>query len=190
MNSAEKEQVASLLATVARLNIESRSSSSTKTDSSPLTNYLLLLRALDQFTECVRYLNTRRSSGAILSLESEADVQDALFLMLRPWFIDLVGETPTAKSENRFVIKDFLVPCAKTVIEVKFIRDKAHGKSVSEELHDDIEMYRKHPDCDRIIFFIYDPDSYIPSQKSLIDPIEVERTYDGKTLNCRVLIRP
>ncbi len=44
-----------------------------------------IVEALGQFMDCVRYLNTRRSEAAILKLDSEAAVQDALFLMLRPW---------------------------------------------------------------------------------------------------------
>lgn len=44
----------------------------------PPKNVTELCAALDEFTECVRYLNTRRSEGAILTLDSEAAVQDAL----------------------------------------------------------------------------------------------------------------
>ena len=53
--------------------------------------------ALEQFQESVRYLNTRRTTGAILRLESEADVQDALFLMLRPWIRELIPEDPNSR---------------------------------------------------------------------------------------------
>ena len=41
-----------------------------------------VVAALNEFQECVRYLNTRRTGGAVLRLESEADVQDAIYLML------------------------------------------------------------------------------------------------------------
>ncbi len=64
-----------------------------------------IVSALGQFMECVRYLNTRRSKGAKLNLENEADVQDALYLMLRPWVLDLVYENPTDKVGNRYAIK-------------------------------------------------------------------------------------
>jgi hypothetical protein len=87
-----------------------------------------VLHALDEFQECARYLNTRRSKGAVLELESEADVQDALYLMLRPWVHDIVTENPTDRTGNRFVIKDLLIPSLRTVIEAKFVRDKMHGR--------------------------------------------------------------
>ncbi len=149
-----------------------------------------ILAALNEFQECIRYLNTRRSKGAILTLESEADVQDALYLMLRPWLRDLVPENPTDRVASRYTIKDLLIPSLRTVIEAKFVRDKAHGKAVSAELHDDIEMYRRHPACSHLIFFIYDPDSLIPDQRALVTAIEVERIYGGVQLHCHVVIKP
>jgi hypothetical protein len=149
-----------------------------------------VLAALDEFQECIRYLNTRRSKGAILELNSEADVQDALYLMLRPWLRDLVTENPTDRSGNRFTLKDFLIPSLRTVVEAKFVRDKAHGRGISAELHDDIEMYRKHPSCGHLIFFIYDADSLIPDQRALVEAIEVERLYGGVPLHCHVVIKP
>ena len=149
-----------------------------------------IILALEQFTECVRYLNTRRSEGAKLKLESEADIQDALYLMLRPWITDMVYETPTEKSGNRYAIKDFLAKSARTIIEAKFIRDESHGKQISKELHDDIEMYRKHPECDHLVFFIYDPNSLIPDVTALESEISTHRTYDGKAFFCHLIVKP
>ena len=67
-----------------------------------------IIGALGEFMECVRYLNTRRSTSAVLKLDSEAAVQDALYLMLRPWILDLVPENPTDRVASRYTIKDFL----------------------------------------------------------------------------------
>lgn len=150
-----------------------------------------ILKALDEFMECVRYLNTRRSTSAVLALNSEAAVQDALYLMLRPWVLDLVPETPTDKiASARYTIQDFLSESAKTVIEAKFIRDAAHGKSITKELHDDIETYRTHPSCRHLVFFIYDPDVLIPDRAALRRQIAVERTYAGSPLTCHLVVKP
>ena len=149
-----------------------------------------VLAALDEFTECVRYLNTRRSTGAILALDSEAAVQDALYLILRPWVTDLVPESPTDKSGNRFTIRDFVSRSMRLVIEAKFIRNLDHGKNISKEIHDDIEVYRHHQSCDTILFFIYDPDSLIPDRRELQRTIEQSRVYDGKSLTCRLIVKP
>ena len=149
-----------------------------------------VLAALEEFPECVRYLNTRRSSGAVLKLDSEADVQDALYLILRPWVRDLVPETPTGKTGNRFTIRDFLSRALRCVIEAKYVRNADHGKGISKEMHDDIEVYRHNPICDSIVFFIYDPDALIPDQRELRRTIEHSRVYDGRSLTCRLIVKP
>ena len=100
-----------------------------------------VISALSEFMECVRYLNTRRSKTN-LNLDSEDAVQDAIYLMLRPWVMDIRPESPTGKIANRYAIKDFLLPSLRTVVEAKYIRDKSHGKSISQEINDDIETYR------------------------------------------------
>ena len=149
-----------------------------------------VLQALKSFTECVRYLNTRRSGGTLLSLDSEAAVQDTLYLMLRPWVSDLVPENPTDKIANRYSIKDFLSRSSRIVIEAKYVRSADHGKSIVKELNDDIETYRYHPHCDDLIFFIYDPDALIPDSAALSRHISSNRVYDEKVLKCHGVIKP
>ena len=112
-----------------------------------------VLQALSEFDACVRYLNTRRSAGAVINIQAEADVQDVLYLFLRPWVVDLVYESPADKSGNRYAIKDFSSAAGRFVVDAKYIRDKDHGRLISKELHDDIEMYRTHPRCDHLVFF-------------------------------------
>ena len=151
-----------------------------------------VLLAMREFDACIRYLNTRRSAGAIINIESEADVQDVLYLLLRPWIIDLNYESPGDKTANRFAIKDFASPSGRFVIDAKYIRDKDHGKNISKELHDDIEMYRAHPRCDDLIFFIYDQNLFIPDQRALGQAIEVQRFYGTngeKRLNCHLIVK-
>lgn len=149
-----------------------------------------IIAALEESMECVRYLNTRRSKNAILKIESEADVQDAVFLMLRAWITDLTYENPTDKVGNRYSIKDFLAPSARTIIEAKYVRDRNHGRTISKELHDDIEVYRRHPKCDQLVFFVYDPDSYIPDVRALTEDIVTERSYEGKALRTHMIVKP
>lgn len=149
-----------------------------------------VISALGSFNDCVRYLNTRRSGGALLTLDNEAAVQDALYLMLRPWIVDLVPENPTDRVANRFAIKDFVSLSNRLVIEAKYIRDTSHGKSIVKELNDDIETYRYHAHCDDLIFFIYDPDGLIPDGAALERHLTSPRTYSDKALRCHAVIRP
>jgi hypothetical protein len=149
-----------------------------------------IVTALDSFGECVRYLNTRRSAGARLHLDNEAAVQDVLYLMLRPWVTDLVPENPTDKIANRFSIKDFVSESSRVVLEAKYIRNAEHGKAIVKELNDDIETYRYHPSCDDLIFFIFDPDGFIPDAGALQRHLCSSRSYGDRTLTCHVVIKP
>jgi hypothetical protein len=149
-----------------------------------------VVTCLEQFQDCVRYLNTRRSKGAVINIENENDVQDVVYLMLRPTIVDLIPENPTDKIASRYVIKDFLTKNLNLVVEAKFIRDVKHGKDISKELHDDIETYRNHPNCSYIIFFIYDRDSLIPDTLALKTQIEGVRNYGGKQIQVFCVIKP
>lgn len=152
-----------------------------------------ILQALREFDACVRYLNTRRSAGAIINIQSEADVQDVLYILLRPWITDLIYESPADKTGNRYAIKDFSSAAARIVIDAKYIRNTEHGRLITKELHDDIEMYRSHPKCDSLIFFIYDPDALIPDQRALRESIEIDRIYGSenqKRLKCFLIVKP
>ena len=149
-----------------------------------------VLDALHSFSEIVRYLNTRRSRGAVLELEDEAAVQDALYLMLRPWILDLTPESPTDRVANTFSIKDFVSPGGRFVIEAKYVRDKSHGKSIVKEMNDDIETYRYHANCDDLIFFVYDPNSHIPDSAALERHLVTTRMYGTKALRCHAVIKP
>jgi hypothetical protein len=150
----------------------------------------MVLDALGSFNEIVRYLNTRRSTGAVLDITSESEVQDVVYLMLRPWVLDLVYESPTDKVANRFAIKDFVSHAGKFVVEAKFIRSADHGKNITKEVNDDIETYRYHRSCEDLIFFIYDPDNNIPDVASVERHLRSSRTYDGKVLRCHGVIKP
>jgi hypothetical protein len=157
------------------------------------TGIAATLLALREFDACVRYLNTRRSAGAVIDIQSEADVQDVLYLLLRPWVVDLTYESPSDKSANRYAIKDFSSIVGRFVIDAKYIRDKEHGRLISKELHDDIEMYRSHPHCDDLVFFVYDPDALIPDQRALRQAIEIDRAYGlhgEKQLRCHLIVKP
>jgi len=155
----------------------------------PTRTFQDILGALNEFMECVRYLNTRRSETSLV-LDSEPAVQDAVFLTLRLWVSDLIPETPTERVASRYTIKDFRSASARTILEIKFVRDRDHGRTISRELHDDIETYRSDPGCDHIVFFIYDPDIHIPDRAALRRQIEIERQYAGRRVECHVVVHP
>ena len=94
------------------------------------------------------------------------------------------------KITNTYSIKDFVSCSNRFVIEAKYVRDKAYGKSIVGEINDDIETYRYHPSCDDLIFFVYDPNSFIPDSAALDRHLRSNRTYDAKVLRCHGVITP
>jgi hypothetical protein len=188
--SHHTREIGRLLGSVAALNAKHGSAAPPQSDRAAPADVSQILRSLNEFMECVRYLNTRRSTTAVLELNSEAAVQDALYLMLRPWVVDLVAENPTDRVANRFTIKDFVSASSRVVIEAKFVRDRDHGRQISREIHDDIENYRHHVACRYLVFFIYDPDALIPDRASLERQVVTKRSYDGVPLDCYLVVKP
>ena len=123
-----------------------------------------LLAILDTFPTLVGYLNGRRTSGSIVAVTSEADVQDLLYLTLKPSFPDLVYEEPTKKGAAGYSIGDFWLPCLKLVLEAKYINTTGDVKAKADEMSQDIWKYSTQGDCQRILFFVYDPHLLIPDR--------------------------
>ena len=123
----------------------------------------------------------RRKGAQSLSFSSEYDVQDLLHSMLRPWVSDIRPEEFTPSYAGSSARMDFLLPAHKLVIELKFARDRYHGKKLGDELIIDIEHYRRHPECEILWCVIYDPGNIIPNPEGLRNDLEGDRTLpDGK----------
>ncbi|MBS1700962.1 MAG: hypothetical protein JST12_04820 [Armatimonadetes bacterium] len=150
----------------------------------------MIVDALEHFMDIVRYANNRRSAGTTVKINSEADVQDAIYFMLKPWIRDLTFESPTEKVAGRYVVEDFRSRVMRCTIEAKYIRDARHGREISKELHDDIEMYSRSKDIDHIVFFIYDPDAQIVDPDDLKAHISRDRSINGRQVQTYILIKP
>lgn len=62
---------------------------------------------------------------------------------------------------------DFLIKEAETVIEVKKTRQALGEKEVGDQLIVDIERYQNHPDCKKLVCFVYDPEGRIGNPRGL-----------------------
>ena len=83
---------------------------------------------------------------------------------------------------------DFLLPAHSLVIEMKFVRDRAHAKRIGDELIIDIEHYRKHPQCDSLWCVVYDPEHLLPNAEGLRTDLEGSRTMKHGELLVKVLV--
>ena len=93
-----------------------------------------------------------------IDMRDEYDVQDTLHALLKLHFDDVRPEewTPSyAGSQSRM---DFLLKREKIVIETKCMGPKLSQAEVARQLIIDKDYYRRHPDCQTLICFVYDPE--------------------------------
>lgn len=121
----------------------------------------------------VRALPKRGEAGSPIEMRDERDVQDVLFLILRSLFTDARREEWVPSAAGNAKRTDLALPNARVLIEVKFVRDRAHAKRVADELRVDIESYHSHPSCGTLFALIWDPGRH------LSDPQQIERDLTG-----------
>ena len=162
--------------------------STTPNTSSPSSIEELLQVLLRGLPRAMHPLSHRRKGAQSLSFESEWDVQDLLHALLRPWVSDIRPEEFTPSYAGTSTRMDFLLLKYSLVLELKYVRDRAHGRKIGDELIIDIEHYRKHPKCENLWCVIYDPKNMITNSEGLKTDIEGERTTPDGKLMVKVII--
>ena len=143
----------------------------------------LLIVLLRRLRRAMHPLTHRRKGAQPLSFSSEYDVQDLLHCMLRPWVSDIRPEEFTPSYAGSSTRMDFLLPDHSLVIELKFVRDRSHGKRIGDELIVDIEHYRRHPACNRLWCVVYDSEHLLTNAEGLRTDLEgTRKTKDGELM--------
>jgi hypothetical protein len=62
---------------------------------------------------------------------------------------------------------DYLLPELQTAVEVKKARTGLAARGVGEELIIDIAKYQSHPQCRKLLCFVYDPDGIISNPRGV-----------------------
>ncbi len=119
--------------------------------------YIVFLR----FHHVVRQLRSRYNNRNTLDIEDEYDVQDLLHALLKLYFDDVRTEEWVPSYAGGSSRMDFLLKDEKVVIEVKKTRSHLRDRDLGEQLIIDIEKYQAHPDCERLICFVYDPEGLL-----------------------------
>jgi hypothetical protein len=148
----------------------------------------LLSTLLKGLRRAMHPLTHRRRGSVPLSFETEYDVQDLLHALLRPWVRDIRPEEFTPSYAGSSTRMDFLLPEHRLVIELKFVRDRAHASRIGDELIIDVDHYRRHPDCDTLWCVVYDPDHLLLNAEGLKQDLEGPRSTKGGTIDIRVLV--
>lgn len=131
----------------------------------------LLLDALDQivlrFHAVAIQLRNRHSERPTLDVNDEYDVQDLLHALLRIYFDDVRPEEWVPSYAGSSSRTDFLLPQIDTVVETKKTRHGLTARSVGEQLIIDIAKYKRHPQCRRLVCFVYDPEGRVANPSGL-----------------------
>lgn len=148
---------------------------------------LLLSHIFNNFSRFVHQLRRKRHNGRDCFISDEYDVQDLLHALLRLHFDDVRAEdwTPQNSGSNNRI--DFLINDNQTAIEVKYAKDSHKDKQIGDELIIDIAKYSKHPNCNSLYCFVYDPDYCIGNPKGLENDLNNKSTDEFKV---KVFVRP
>lgn len=149
-----------------------------------------LLDVLDQivlkFHAVAVQLRSRHAERQTLDVNDEYDVQDLMHALLRLYFDDVRPEEWVPSYAGASSRTDFLLPQIDTVIETKKTRAGLNAKSVGEQLIIDIARYKKHPQCRRLVCFVYDPEGRIANPSG----IESDLNSGDHGIEVRVSILP
>jgi hypothetical protein len=129
----------------------------------------LLDRLIRGLTRAMFPLMFRRKDKPTLSFEDEYDIQDLFHSQLRPWISDIRTEEYTPSYAGSSTRIDFLCFDHKIVIEIKYVRDRAHSRNLGKELVIDIDHYMAHPNAEELWIVVYDPKGYVQNPDSLRD---------------------
>ncbi len=133
-------------------------------------------------------LTNRRRGATQLSFSSEYDVQDLLHTLLRPWIADIRPEEYTPSYAGSSARMDFLLPAYQLVLEIKFVRDGRHAKSIGNELIIDSDHYRRHQECDNLWCIVFDPENLLPNPEGLKQDLEGIRSTKDGSLNVKLFV--
>ena len=145
----------------------------------PVANIKLIL---SRFHVIARQIRSRYSNRTTLEVEDEYDVQDLLHVLLKLYFDDIRPEEWTPSYAGGSSRMDFLLKSEKVVIEVKKTRKSLNTKQIGDELLIDIQRYKAHPDCKKLICFTYDPEGRISN------PIGLSKDLSKTIDNLEVLV--
>ncbi len=149
----------------------------------------VILGVFDSISTGISFLSKRNHGRPPYVVENEYDLQDLLYVILKPFFADARLEEYTPKHAGGAKRIDIVIPSIETVVETKYVRDERHAVSVADEIKVDIESYHVHPSCKTLCVLVYD------SRMMIKDPINVAidlsglRIIGGKSFETKVVIK-
>lgn len=141
-----------------------------------------VLNLVNRFHVVATQLKRRYSNRETLRIDDEYDVQDLLHALLKVNFEDIRPEEYAPSKAGAASRLDFLLKNEKIVVEAKMASNNLTDKKIGEQLIVDIERYKAHPDCDKLVCLVYDPNHHIRN------PIGLENDLARKEEKLEVLV--
>ena len=144
----------------------------------------LVLQIGRGFPALVHALRNRHDGRTGITTTDEYDVQDLIGGVLRMIFEDVRPEDPSPTRAGASSRIDFVLKGQRIVVETKMTREGRGDRQIGDELIQDVERYRGHPDCSALVAIVYDPGHHIRNPRGLEGDLSGDR--DG--LLVRVLV--
>lgn len=145
---------------------------------------LLIERIGRGLPRMIASLRERGRGRQPFEVADEYDIQDLLEAVLRDLFDDVRPEDPSPSRAGASTRVDFVLKREQIVVESKMTRQGLGERQVADELIDDIERYRAHPDCRTLVAIVFDPERRIPNPGGL----EADLRKDSPELRVRVVV--
>lgn len=154
----------------------------------PSTVEELLERIVKGLPRAIHPLRHRRKGATSLGFANEYDVQSLFHALIAPWVRDIRPEEYTPSYAGSSTRVDFLLAEYELVVELKYVRDRAHARKVGDELIIDIAHYASHPKCRKLWAVIHDPNGLVQNPDGLIADLEGERADNRGKLSVRLWV--
>jgi len=141
---------------------------------------------IEKFHQVAVQIKRRYNDRDTLEINDEYDVQDLFHSLLKLYFKDIRPEEWNPSYAGGSSRSDFLLPDINTIIEVKKTRASMTDRHLGEQLLVDIAKYKKHPQCENLICFVYDPEGLISNPRG----IENDLTNCDPNIKVRTIIVP
>ncbi|NOR57575.1 MAG: hypothetical protein GQ474_03530 [Sulfurimonas sp.] len=140
----------------------------------------------NKFHAVVMQMRQRYNNRPTIDVNDEYDVQDIFHSLLKLFFNDIRAEEWNPSYAGGSSRSDFLLPEINTIVEIKKTRQSMSTKQLGEQLIVDIAKYKKHPQCSRLICFVYDPEGRVNNPRG----IENDLSNCDSDIDVRTIIVP
>lgn len=153
-----------------------------------LTALEMVSQVIKNFPEGIKKIKSRRKGKNNFEFKDEYDVQDVLYVMLKPLFPTLKEEDPIPKVGVSSTRIDLMLREKGILIEVKMIKenDTDEAKFI-KQLKEDIQSYHICQWMKNLICFVYDPFDKTKDRNNFYD-LNGQQTINGKTFVVEVIV--